>query len=118
MCATRTGTGKKSTAVLQRDLVLRRLTIYDPFRHVGKSQTTRFIADYLKKQGKKIAVVRHPMPYDQVLLNQRCQRYDTPADLVKYNCTIEEREVSRRHEGQRDNASCSMNVLNNVVQPD
>ena len=31
----------------------------------GKSQTTRFIADYLKKQGKAIAVVRHPMPYDQ-----------------------------------------------------
>ena len=42
----------------------------------GKSQTTRFIADYLKKQGKKIAVARHPMPYDQVLLTQRCQRYE------------------------------------------
>lgn len=40
----------------------------------GKSQT--FIADYLKKQGKKIAVARHPMPYDQVLLTQRCQRYE------------------------------------------
>ena len=60
----------------------------------GKSQTTRYIADYLKKQGKKIAVVRHPMPYDQVLLNQRCQRYEVLDDLVKYNCTIEEREVS------------------------
>jgi predicted GTPase len=31
----------------------------------GKSQTTRFVADYLKKKGKKIAVIRHPMPYDQ-----------------------------------------------------
>ena len=35
----------------------------------GKSQTTRFIADYLKKQGKKIAVVRHPMPYDQGMIS-------------------------------------------------
>eukprot|EP01083_Nonionella_stella_P052890 140170_1 len=58
----------------------------------GKSQTTRFIADYLKKHGKTVAVVRHPMPYDQVLLNQRCQRYEVPEDLVRYKCTIEERE--------------------------
>jgi predicted GTPase len=63
----------------------------------GKSQTTRFIADYLKKQGKKIAVVRHPMPYDQVLLNQRCQRYEVLDDLVKYKCTIEEREEYELH---------------------
>jgi predicted GTPase len=63
----------------------------------GKSQTTRFIADYLKKQGNKIAVVRHPMPYDQVLLNQRCQRYEALEDLVKYKCTIEEREEYELH---------------------
>ena len=59
----------------------------------GKSQTTRFIAEYLKKMGKRIAVARHPMPYDQVLLDQRCQRYEVLEDLVKYKCTIEEREV-------------------------
>ena len=59
----------------------------------GKSQTTRFIADYLKKKGKNVAVVRHPMPYDQALLDQRCQRYEVLEDLVKYRCTIEEREV-------------------------
>ncbi|KAL7528977.1 hypothetical protein ACHAXR_002730 [Thalassiosira sp. AJA248-18] len=63
----------------------------------GKSQTTRFIADYLKKQGKTVAVVRHPMPYDQVLLNQRCQRYEVLEDLVKYKCTIEEREEYELH---------------------
>jgi predicted GTPase len=63
----------------------------------GKSQTTRFIADYMKKQGRKIAVVRHPMPYDQVLLNQRCQRYEVLDDLVKYKCTIEEREEYELH---------------------
>ena len=61
----------------------------------GKSQTTRYIADYLKRQGKKIAVVRHPMPYDKVLLDQRCQRFEALGDLVKFKCTIEEREVSR-----------------------
>lgn len=64
---------------------------------VGKSQTTRFIADYLKKVGKKIAVVRHPMPYDQVLLRQRCQRYETLEDMDKYDCTIEEREEYELH---------------------
>lgn len=45
-------------------------------------------------QGKKIVVVRHPMPYDKNLLNQRCQRYEVLEDLLRYNCTIEEREVS------------------------
>ena len=34
------------------------------------------------------------MPYNQVLLNQRCQRYEVLEDLVKNKCTIEEREVS------------------------
>jgi len=63
----------------------------------GKSQTTRFVADYLKKAGKKVAVVRHPMPYDRVLLNQRCQRYEKLEDLVKYSCTIEEREEYELH---------------------
>ncbi|KAL7520840.1 hypothetical protein ACHAWX_005544 [Stephanocyclus meneghinianus] len=63
----------------------------------GKSQTTRFVADYLKKKGKTVAVVRHPMPYDAVLMNQRCQRYEVLQDLVKYNCTIEEREEYELH---------------------
>jgi len=49
-------------------------------------------------QGKKIVVVRHPMPYDKNLLSQRCQRYEVLEDLVRYNCTIEEREVSRLHD--------------------
>ncbi|KAL7495187.1 hypothetical protein ACHAWT_007744 [Skeletonema menzelii] len=63
----------------------------------GKSQTTRAIADYLKKQGKKIVVVRHPMPYDKDLLKQRCQRYEVLEDLVRYKCTIEEREEYELH---------------------
>jgi predicted GTPase len=63
----------------------------------GKSQTTRFVCDYLKKKGLKVAVARHPMPYDQNLLSQRCQRYEVMEDLVKYNCTIEEREEYELH---------------------
>lgn len=63
----------------------------------GKSQTTRAIADYLKKKGKKIVVVRHPMPYDKNLLDQRCQRYEVLEDLVRYKCTIEEREEYELH---------------------
>jgi predicted GTPase len=63
----------------------------------GKSQTTRFVAEYLKNRRKKVAVVRHPMPYDRVLLHQRCQRYETLDDLVRYNCTVEEREEYELH---------------------
>jgi predicted GTPase len=64
---------------------------------VGKSQTTRFVAEHYKKKGLKVAVVRHPMPYDKVLNNQRCQRYERLEDMDKYNCTIEEREEYFRH---------------------
>ncbi|GKZ00846.1 hypothetical protein MPSEU_001036300 [Mayamaea pseudoterrestris] len=64
---------------------------------VGKSQTTRYIAKYLKSKGLKVVAVRHPMPYDKDLLSQRCQRYETYQDMDKYNCTIEEREEYDRH---------------------
>lgn len=63
---------------------------------VGKSQTTRYVADYFKAKGLKIAVVRHPMPYDQEL-NMPVQRYETLEDMDKYQCTIEEREEYYRH---------------------
>ena len=63
----------------------------------GKSQTTRYIAKHLKELGKKVAVVRHPMPYDKVLLRQRCQRYEVIEDMDRYDCTIEEREEYQLH---------------------
>lgn len=59
---------------------------------VGKSQTTRWVAQYYKNKGFKVAVIRHPMPYDQDLLGQAVQRYEKLEDLDKYHCTIEERE--------------------------
>jgi len=62
----------------------------------GKSQTTRRVAEILKSRGKKLAVIRHPMPYGN-LLEQEWQRYETYADLDKYECTIEEREEYEPH---------------------
>jgi len=64
---------------------------------VGKSQTTRFVANYYKEKGLKIAAVRHPMPYDHDLNFQRCERFETMEDMDKYRCTIEEREEYYRH---------------------
>ncbi len=57
----------------------------------GKSQTTRKLAMVLKTLGKRVAVVRHPMPYGD-LRKQACQRYERYEDLDRHNCTIEERE--------------------------
>ena len=62
----------------------------------GKSQTTRFIAGILKKHGKRVVVVRHPMPYGD-LAAQNCQRFATYDDLTTQHCTIEEREEYEQH---------------------
>jgi len=62
----------------------------------GKSQTTRKVSEILKRNGYKIAVIRHPMPYGD-LREQIWQRYETYADLDCYNCTIEEREEYEPH---------------------
>jgi predicted GTPase len=62
----------------------------------GKSQTSRFVARALEARGLKVAVVRHPMPYGD-LVAQRCQRYETYADLDRYQTTIEEREEYEPH---------------------
>ncbi len=62
----------------------------------GKSQTTRYLAELLEKQGLKVVVVRHPMPYGD-LVAQRVQRYATYADLDRHDTTIEEREEYEPH---------------------
>lgn len=62
----------------------------------GKSQTTRRVADILRKAGKKVVAVRHPMPYGD-LRKQVCQRFATYADMDKHQCTIEEREEYEPH---------------------
>jgi len=62
----------------------------------GKSQTTRRVSDILRQMGKKLVVVRHPMPYGD-LVKQACQRFASYADLDKHECTIEEREEYEPH---------------------
>ncbi len=62
----------------------------------GKSQTTRYVSDILRKRGYKVAVVRHPMPYGD-LTKQVAQRFSSYEDLDRYRCTIEEREEYEPH---------------------
>lgn len=62
----------------------------------GKSQTTRKVCQYLKELGKKVAVIRHPMPYGD-LTKQVCQRFSSLQDLDDQKCTIEEREEYEPH---------------------
>lgn len=62
----------------------------------GKSQTSRFIAKYLRSKGVKVSVVRHPMPYG-ILKDEIVERFRTVRDLDKYKATIEEREDYEPH---------------------
>jgi len=62
----------------------------------GKSQTTRRVSEILKGMGKRIAVLRHPMPYGD-LTKQICQRFATLEDMDRHECTIEEREEYEPH---------------------
>jgi predicted GTPase len=62
----------------------------------GKSQTTRYLASLLEQAGLVTAVVRHPMPYGD-LVAQRCQRFASYADLDRHQTTIEEREEYEPH---------------------
>ncbi|MEE8340166.1 MAG: hypothetical protein V3R56_08475 [Xanthomonadales bacterium] len=57
----------------------------------GKSPLTQWLARSLIDQGKRVAVIRHPMPYGNLNL-QRVQRFAVAEDLDKHDCTIEERE--------------------------
>jgi len=62
----------------------------------GKSQTTRRVSLILRGMGYKVAAIRHPMPYGD-LVKQKVQRFATYADLDKHECTIEEREEYEPH---------------------
>ena len=62
----------------------------------GKSQTTRRVSLILRDMGYKVAAIRHPMPYGD-LVKQEVQRFATYADLDKHECTIEEREEYEPH---------------------
>lgn len=62
----------------------------------GKSQTTRRVSDILRKMGKKLVAIRHPMAYGD-LVAQKVQRFETYDDLDRHKCTIEEREEYEPH---------------------
>lgn len=62
----------------------------------GKSQTTRRVAQILIDMGYRVAAIRHPMPYGD-LVAQKVQRFADYSDLDKHACTIEEREEYEPH---------------------
>jgi len=62
----------------------------------GKSQTTRRVSLILRSMGYKVAAIRHPMPYGD-LVKQAVQRFADYKDLDKHECTIEEREEYEPH---------------------
>src|ERR671933_2303446 len=62
----------------------------------GKSQTTRHVAALLRDAGKRVAVLRHPMPYGD-LAAQAVQRFEHYEDLDAADATIEERGEYEPH---------------------
>lgn len=62
----------------------------------GKSQTTRYVAGVLRDAGRRVVVVRHPMPYGD-LARQAVQRFGRYEDLAAHDCTFEEREEYETH---------------------
>jgi predicted GTPase len=62
----------------------------------GKSQTTRRVSLILRDLGYKVAAIRHPMPYGN-LIRQEVQRFANYDDLDEQETTIEEREEYEPH---------------------
>ena len=58
----------------------------------GKSQTSRAVGEILRKHGKRVAAIRHAMPYGKDLTKQTCQRFKNEKDFIKQHTTIEEEE--------------------------
>jgi predicted GTPase len=57
----------------------------------GKSQTTRKVCSILRNLNKRVVVVRHPMPYGDLRV-QEVQRFSSYDDFERHKCTIEELE--------------------------
>jgi predicted GTPase len=65
----------------------------------GKSPLARRLAAIIRSMKKRLVVIRHPMPYGD-LLAQAWQRFASWEDLDRYHCTIEEREEYEPHLAQ------------------
>lgn len=57
----------------------------------GKSQTSSAVCIMLRELGMRVAAIRHPMHYGDIV-RPRAQRFATPADLDEAQCTFEARE--------------------------
>ena len=62
----------------------------------GKSTTSRKITLSIRDAGKRVVVIRHPMPYGD-LTKEGVQRFASYEDLDKAECSIEEREEYEPH---------------------
>jgi predicted GTPase len=62
----------------------------------GKSAIARHLSRRLRQGGRRVAVLRHPMPYGD-LAAARAQRFASMADLDAARCTAEEREEYEPH---------------------
>lgn len=62
----------------------------------GKSTVSRRVSGILRDHGKKVAIIRHPMPYGD-LSKEVSQRFASFEDLDKNDCSIEEREEYEPH---------------------
>lgn len=62
----------------------------------GKSPASRRVCEIIKKMGRKVVVIRHPMPYGD-LSRQQLQRFTSYGDFKKHDCTIEEIEEYEPH---------------------
>jgi predicted GTPase len=62
----------------------------------GKSQTSRAVVRILADRGLRVAVLRHPMPYGD-LVAQRVQQFRVFQDLERHRVTLEEREEYEPH---------------------
>jgi predicted GTPase len=85
--------GPRSTAISSSVPVI---SILATRTGAGKSPTSRFVAGLLMEQGLKPAVIRHPMPYGD-LVAQRVQRFAALEDLDRAKATVEEREDYEPH---------------------
>lgn len=80
--------GPKETQIVSKKRVL---SVCAVRTGCGKSKLTLELAKILRDKGKKIVIVRHPMPYGN-LERQIIQRFKKIEDLKEAHCTIEERE--------------------------
>jgi predicted GTPase len=62
----------------------------------GKSPIARWLARRLRQRGRRVAVLRHPMPYGDLAL-EGVQRFASASDLEAERCTVEEREEYEPH---------------------